>query len=98
MTSEHVLSILFHLSQIEMKLFVLFLGTAGSYEYRPVYRISLVIWTVLGLSWLSLVIGSIQDFVQCVVDKTEALELINGNKAKVSEDEVIVFICGIFFI
>ena len=83
-----------------MKSFVLFLhvGTAGSYEYRPVYRISLVIWTVLGLSWLSLVIGSIQDFVQCVVDKTEALELINGNKAKVSEDEVIVFICGIFFI
>ena len=49
-------------------------GNAGPYEYRRVYRISLITWTVVGLSWLSLVIGSIQDFAQCIVDKTEAID------------------------
>ena len=80
-----------------MKTFIMFLGTAGPYKYRHVYRISLVIWTVLGLSWLSLVIGSIQDFAQCVVDKTEALELKNGEKTKVSEDEQVMIGCRFLF-
>ena len=49
-------------------------GAEGPYKLGRLYRISLLFWAIIGLSWLSLVIGSIQDLFQTVVDKTQSLE------------------------